>query len=112
MRRSLLALVAIAALAAAVTPTAGAQSKSVRSDNMTHVGNWHLPDGDYQGSDLAFWGDRMVSGMYSGPGGFGLFDISNPTKPQVLSLFNCPGTQADVSIWEDLVVVSVDAARG
>ena len=78
MRRTLLALAAIAVLGTALTPTADAQSQSVKSDNMTLAGNWHLPDGDYQGSDLAFWGDRMVSGMYSGPGGFGLLDISNP----------------------------------
>jgi hypothetical protein len=39
-------------------------------------------------------------------------DIANPAVPTPISFFDCPGTQADVSIWHDLVVVSVDSPRG
>jgi hypothetical protein len=35
-------------------------------------------------------------------------DISNPALPKPVATFDCPGTQADVSIWKDLVFQSVD----
>ncbi len=35
-------------------------------------------------------------------------DVSNVRKPRQFGEFNCLGDQSDVSIWEDLVIVSVD----
>ena len=89
--------------------TAGAQSE--HSDNVSWIANWNN-GADYQGSDQAFWGNRLVLGQYGGPGGFQLMDIADPAHPRPQGLFNCPGTQADVSIWHDLVIVSVDSPRG
>jgi hypothetical protein len=91
--------------------TGAAKAESPHSDNMSLISNFNLM-GEYgQGSDMAFWGDRAVLGSYA-PGGFRLMDISNPAAPSQISFFNCPGTQADVSIWHELVIVSVDSARG
>ena len=107
MKRSFALVAALLALAAA--PAAQAQSTSPHSDNMSLLANWNN-GGDYgQGSDLAFWGNRMVAGTY---GGFRLMDISQPAAPAQIAPFDCAGTQNDVSIWRDLVVVSVDSARG
>ncbi|HVL65559.1 MAG TPA: hypothetical protein VM573_10370, partial [Actinomycetota bacterium] len=78
-----------------------------RAENMSLVANWN-PEGFRQGSDLAFWGNLAVLGNYENPGGFRLVDISNPARPRQVGQFACQGDQADVSIWEDLVFVSVD----
>jgi hypothetical protein len=110
MRRSIVVLVA-SLLALAAAPAAQAQVKSPHSDNMSLLTNWNN-NGEYgQGSDMAFWGNRLVAGDYS-PGGFRLLDVSQPAKPSLIGDFNCPGTQSDVSIWKDLAFVSVDSARG
>jgi hypothetical protein len=78
------------------------------SDNMFLVAN-HDDGGTYrQGSDLAFWGNLAVLGNYDNPGGFRLMDIGNPAQPVELGQFQCRGPQADVSIWKNLVFVSVD----
>ena len=80
----------------------------VHSDNMFLVAN-HDDAGTYrQGSDLAFWGNLAVLGNYDNPGGFRLMNIEDPSKPVKVGQFACRGPQADVSIWRDLVFVSVD----
>jgi hypothetical protein len=84
----------------------------IRSENMRLVANWD-DDGEFRaGTDLAFWGDIAVMGQFDSPGGFFLFDISDPEVPQLLSQVECPGPQNDVSIWGNLVLLSVDNARG
>ena len=100
------------ALLALSAPAAHAQVNSQRSDNMSLIANWNN-NGEYgQGSDLAFWGNRLVTGLYGGPGGFRLLDVSQPAAPRLEGSFDCPGPQGDVSVWRDLVIVSVDSARG
>jgi len=100
------------ALVAALAAPATAQASGHHSPNMSLIANWNN-GGEYgQGSDLAFWGNRLVAGAYGGPGGFRLLDVSNPASPQLLGAFDCAGPQGDVSIWHDLVIVSVDSARG
>ena len=80
----------------------------VHSDNMFLVAN-NDDGGTYrQGSDLAFWGNLAVLGSYDNPGGFRLMDIADPSNPVKVGQFACRGPQGDVSIWRDLVFVSVD----
>ena len=68
MKRSFALVAALLALAAA--PAAHAQTASPHSDNMSLLANWNN-GGDYgQGSDLAFWGNRLVAGTY-GPAASG-----------------------------------------
>jgi hypothetical protein len=62
---------------------------------------------DFQ-SDLAFWGDLAVAGNYDG---FKIIDISKPDSPRVLANVSCRGPQNDVSVWEDLLILSVDQPR-
>jgi hypothetical protein len=82
--------------------------RDVHSDNMFLVAN-HDDGGTYrQGSDLAFWGNLAVLGNFDNPGGFRLMNIENPANPVKVGQFACRGPQADVSIWRDLVFVSVD----
>jgi hypothetical protein len=65
-------------------------------------------DSTYRNSDLAFWGDRAYAGHYDG---FQIVDVSNPRKPRQLVDFMCPGSQHDVSVWKDLLFVSVETPR-
>jgi hypothetical protein len=69
-------------------------------------------------SDLAFWGDYAVHGYYRNDqpvGGFRIFDISDPARPQLLRDFACDGLQADPILWDrdgnaipDLLLLAVD----
>src|SRR6266545_7229722 len=74
-----------------------------------HSRNMHrlayLPKTGTVNSDLAFWGRTMIAGNYNG---FRVIDISDPEAPVVLSDLSCPGAQGDVSVWKNLVFVSVD----
>ncbi|MGH2356864.1 MAG: LVIVD repeat-containing protein [Candidatus Limnocylindria bacterium] len=80
----------------------------VHSDNAILVANWDDGGAYRQGTDLAFWGTTAVLGNYDNPGGFRLVDISNPAAPAEIGQFVCRGPQSDVSIWKNLVFVSVD----
>lgn len=56
-------------------------------------------------SDLAFQANLAIAGNYNG---FRVIDISHPAHPRVVRDVWCPGPQNDVSIWDDLIVTSVD----
>jgi hypothetical protein len=56
-------------------------------------------------SDLAFWGKLAFEGNYDG---FRVIDISRPHSPAVLADVHCRGPQNDVSVWKNLVFISVD----
>ena len=107
-------VVIIALLTSAWTAVLGgsAAAEDMHSENMSLVATYNEGETHGPGSDEAFWGTTAVLGSYSGPGGFRLVDISNPAAPRRIGLFNCQGGQADVSIWKDLVFVSVDSPRG
>lgn len=82
-----------------------------RSPNMFHEGNFS-DQGQYgQGSDTAFWGKWAIAGNFGAPGGFRILSIADKKNPKEIGQFVCPGPQADVSIWKDLVFVSVDSPR-
>lgn len=94
------------------TPEAAADDDR---ENMTLLANLGLLKWS-PGSDLAFQDDLAIAGNYGGgptahPGGFRLIDIGKPAEPELVADFQCPGPQADVSVWEELVFVSVDSAR-
>lgn len=79
------------------------------SPNMSLLDNFD--ENGSEGSDIAFWGKRAIAGNYASPGGFRILSISDPTDIREIGQFECPGTQADVSIWKNLVFVSVDGPR-
>lgn len=63
-------------------------------------------DRTYRNSDLAFWGDLVFAGNYEG---FRVIDASEPGEPVVISDVACPGVQHDISVWKDLLFLSIDA---
>jgi hypothetical protein len=81
------------------------------SENMSLLANFDDGGTYRQGADEAFWGRTAVLSSYDNPGGFRILDIGRPTRPREIGQFICPGPQNDVSIWNDLVFVSVDSPR-
>ncbi|MEU4575012.1 hypothetical protein [Nonomuraea sp. NPDC023979] len=82
------------------------------SDNVKHVAN--VPRAaplngpmDWN-TDLAFQGDYAYMGNF---GGFTVFDISDPANPKTVSQVACPAQQNDVSVYRDLLILSVDEPR-
>ena len=60
-------------------------------------------------SDLAFSGDNAIVGNFNG---FQVYDVSDPAAPTLRSSFVCPGGQGDVSVYGDLLFMSVEETRG
>mgnify|MGYP001324581575 CR=1 FL=1 len=64
------------------------------------------PSSDFVGginSDLAFTGDMVFQGSFSG---FQVWDISDPARPTLANAYRCPASQSDVSIYRNLLFVS------
>src|SRR6266513_1446842 len=60
-------------------------------------------------SDLAFTGNYVFQGNYSG---WQVWDISNPAKPTLRTTYVCPGSQSDVTVYGKLLFVSAEATSG
>ena len=60
-------------------------------------------------SDLAFLGNYVFQGNYSG---WQVWDVSNPNKPTLRTAYVCPGSQSDVSVYKNLLFVSAEATNG
>jgi hypothetical protein len=108
MRRLLPLLAAAAALVFAAGGSAQ-HNEDDHSANMRHVANFTDGGAYASGTDIAFWNDVAVAGNLS-PGGFRLLKLERAAI-QELAQFNCNGSQSDVSIWKNLVFVSVDGPR-
>jgi hypothetical protein len=59
-------------------------------------------------SDLAFNGKYAYAGNYEG---FTVYDLSNPEAPEQVAQVVCPGSQNDVSVYKDVLVLSTDSSR-
>jgi hypothetical protein len=60
-------------------------------------------------SDLAFRGNYVFQGNYSG---YQVWDISNPAKPTLRTAFVCPGSQSDPTVYKNLMFVSAESVTG
>ncbi|MFJ6198180.1 LVIVD repeat-containing protein [Micromonospora sp. NPDC092111] len=66
-------------------------------------------NGAYYNSDLAFGGKYAFSGNYSG---FNILDVSTPGDPTLVTSVVCPGGQGDLSVYGNLLFMSVEETRG
>src|SRR5262245_13403937 len=64
---------------------------------------------DFTDSDLAFSRDRVFMGNYHG---FTAFTIEDPGKARLLATVVWPGGQGDVSVYGNLLFMSVEQTRG
>jgi hypothetical protein len=60
-------------------------------------------------SDLAFQGNHLFMGNFYG---VNIFDISNPAKARLVTSMVCPGGQGDVSVYKNLMFMSVEMPNG
>ena len=60
-------------------------------------------------SDIAFTGNYAIQGNYNGPV---IWDISDPSRPVMVTAYTCPASQNDVSVYRNLMFISAEANNG
>jgi hypothetical protein len=88
------------------------------SSNLEHLAHVNKPDGFFTAtnpgsfafvtSDLAFGGTHAYMGNFHG---FNIVDIADPAHPTVVSSVVCPGGQGDMSVYGNLLFMSVEETR-
>ncbi len=63
----------------------------------------------FSNTDIAFRDDLMIAGSYHG---FNVYRLEHDGVPALQASVVCPGGQGDVSIVDDLLIMSVEEARG
>jgi hypothetical protein len=63
----------------------------------------------FANSDFAFQGNHLFQGNFYG---VNVFDISNPANTKLLTSLVCPGGQGDVSVYKNLLFMSVEMPNG
>jgi hypothetical protein len=63
----------------------------------------------FANSDLAFQGNHLFQGNFYG---VSIYDISDPAKTKLLTSMVCPGGQGDVSVYRNLMFMSVEMPNG
>jgi len=63
----------------------------------------------FANSDLAFQGKHLFQGNFYG---VDIFDISTPADTKLLTTMVCPGGQGDVSVYKNLMFMSVEMPNG
>jgi hypothetical protein len=63
----------------------------------------------FANSDFAFQGTHLFQGNFYG---VNFYDISNPAKISLLTSLVCPGGQGDVSVYKNLLFMSVEMPNG
>jgi hypothetical protein len=63
----------------------------------------------FANSDFAFQGNHLFQGNFYG---LNIFDISNPAKTSLLTSLVCPGGQGDLSVYGNLLFMSVEMPNG
>ena len=98
-------------------PPAGQATKApnppLRAEGMRLLGS--VPGSN---ADFAFRGDLAIVTSaadwddQSADDGFAVIDISDAASPEVVGRFACAGSFQDVSVWNEIVVVSTDRITG
>ncbi len=63
----------------------------------------------FANSDLAFRGNHLFMGNFYG---LNIYDISTPAQTRLLTSMICPGGQNDVSVYKNLLFMSVEMPNG
>jgi hypothetical protein len=64
---------------------------------------------DFMNSDMAFQKTQLFLGNFNG---FNFYDVEDPRRPHLSLSFTCPGGQGDVSVYKNLLFMSVEEGRG
>ena len=97
----------------------GNEDAGVAARNIELVAHLARPEGfvdptgagslNYANSDLAFQRDRLFLGNFHG---LNFYDIEDPKKPKLRVSMPCPGGQGDVSVYGNLLFMSVEQGNG
>ena len=63
----------------------------------------------FANSDIAFQGSRLFMGNFYG---VNIYDIADPARARLLTSLVCPGGQGDVSVYRNLMFMSVEMPNG
>src|ERR1043165_6010316 len=63
----------------------------------------------FANSDLAFQGNHLFQGNFYG---VNIYDIANPANTTLVTSMICPGGQGDVSVYKNLLFMSVEQSNG
>jgi hypothetical protein len=63
----------------------------------------------FANSDMAFQGNHLFLGNFYG---VNIYDISNPAQTALVTSMVCPGGQGDVSVYKNLLFMSVEMPNG
>ena len=63
----------------------------------------------FANSDIAFQGTRVFQGNFYG---VNIFDVADPAKARLVTSMICPGGQGDVSVYRNLMFMSVEMQNG
>ena len=79
--------------------------------NMKVTGSAQTPPamGGAWNSDITFTGKYAIQGNF---GGLVIWDMTNPAKPELVTSYPCPASQNDVSVYRNLMFMSVEANNG
>ena len=99
--------------------SAGWMNAGVAARNMELIGRADRPQGFVDpnqlgnillaNSDMAFKGNLLFMGNFNG---FQVWDIADPRNPRLRTGFVCPGGQGDVSVYGNLLFMSVEMPNG
>jgi hypothetical protein len=95
----------------------GLQDAGVAAKNLELVAHMPKPDGfqdptggfNFMNSDVAFQGPHLFQGNFNG---FNFYNVEDPRKPQLRVSMVCPGGQGDLSVYKNLLFMSVEETRG
>jgi len=93
------------AMKAATNPDDKDEAKSIEEASR----NTRSPMLSFSNTDMAFKDNVLVAGSYHG---FNIYDLGDDGIPSLISSVICPGGQGDVSIVENLLIMSVQDTRG
>ena len=63
----------------------------------------------FANSDVAFQGSHLFQGNFYG---LNIYDIANPSNTKLLTSLVCPGGQGDLSVYKNLLFMSVEMPNG
>ena len=94
----------------------GIEDAGVAAKNLELVGHLAKPEAfagtaglDFANSDLAFRDTHLFLGNFHG---FNFYDIEDPRRPKLQVSVPCPGGQGDLSVYKNLLFMSVEQTRG
>jgi len=97
----------------------GWKDAGAASENMVLIAHEDRPEGFFDpnnlgnlllgNSDMAFRDDLLFAGNFNG---FNIYDISNPAEPRLRTSYICPGGQGDLSVYGNLMFMSVEMPNG